>query len=336
METKLKVIADTADISLDEARLALELSDGDVERALEMVPYVEKSMIVVQGKFVCGRTTKLYGIFRLLGEGREGQLLDFGLAISYNLSDVDSPISANPEAFRKVVDQLFIQTETSQLHTFLTGFYENLGAAQINQIYHFIKKDDRLELTNFLAEIVGKIWGGSERVEVSAETFLFTKVQCQKKGLIEADVEETDSDESGDPNLTIYLETEPIISAVKGKTIEKFKLDELIPLRVIDSREAGRYLGQILSNDDGLAIGVLKDVYYKELSNRYVATVEFGPKINGRFMIDSSVRLATYTDIPQKEIVATSEEQKSSPINSTYIMSLLIIFLLILILFFTR
>lgn len=333
METKLKVIADTADISLDEAKLALELSDGDVERALEMVPYVEKSMIVVQGKFTCGRTTKLYGIFRFLGDGREGQLLDLGLAISYNHSDVDSPISANPEAFRKVVDQFFIQTETSQLHTFIAGFHQNLGAAEVNQIYRLIKAEDQHELINFLAEIIGKIWGGSERVEVSAETFLFTKVQCQKKGLIEEVESETETEESDDSNLTIYLDAEPIISAVKGQTIDKFKLEELIPLRVIDSREAGRYLGQILSNDDGLVVGVLKDAYYKEISGRYVVTVEFGPKINGRFMIEPSVRLASYTDIFKEEEAATQIKDRSS---LPYVLSLVIVLLSLFVLFFTR
>ncbi len=317
METKLKVIAETADISLDEAKLAYELADGDLERALTMIPFVEKSIIIVHGKFVCGRNNKLYGIFRLVANGKEGQLLDFGLAMSYTLNDVDSPISANPEAFKKVVDSLFKQTDNNQVQTFLAGFYHQFGAAQINQIYHLIKEEREVELRNCFSDLVGKIWGNSERVEVELETFQLTRVQCEKKGLLSNITPMDEDDIEEDVNLTIYLETEPIISAVKGKTIDKFALGDLIPLKIVDDREAGKYLGQILSNDIGIAVATIKDFYFKELSERYMVTVEFGPKINGRFMIEPSVRLASYSDVPEVDAAAsTAEYQNFSTINS--------------------
>lgn len=90
-----------------------------------------------------------------------------------------------------------------------------------------------------------------------------------------------------------------MISPVKGKTIDKFAQDELIPVKIVDQREAGRYLGSILSNEHGFALGQFKDVYYNEVSSRYQVTVEFGPKMYGRFVIDPSVRLATFTDVAQ-------------------------------------
>lgn len=297
MDAKIRVVSETASITMEDAKMALELADGVVERALELVPYVEKSIVVVHGRFVCGKQTKLYGIFRMLGQGRDGQLLDFGLAMSYTQSDIDTPISASPEAFKKIVDALFRENETSQTHSFLAGFYDRLGVAQVYQVYALAKEGKMKEVNDIFTEMVGKIWGGTERIEVETKVSLVTKVQCEKSGLLDKvdTVEGTGGIEGS--NLTIYLETEPMISPVKGKTIDKFVINDLLPVKITDQREAGRYLGRILSNSFGMAFGQLKDVYYNEISNRYQVTIEFGPKVNGRFVIEPSVRLATYADI---------------------------------------
>lgn len=297
MEAKIKIVSETAGITMEDAKMALELADGVVERALELVPYVEKSIVVVHGRFVCGKQTKLHGIFRMLGQGRDGQLLDFGLAMSYTQSDIDTPITASPEVFKKIVDALFKENETSQIRSFLSGFYDRLGVAQVYQIYALAKEGMFKEVNDLFLEMVGKIWGGSERIEVETKVYLVTKVQCEKSGLLDRvdDTNQADGEEGA--NLTIYLETEPMISPVKGRTIDRFPPNELIPVKITDQRDAGRYLGRMLSNQFGIAFGQLKDVYYNEVSNRYQVTIEFGPKINGRFVIEPSVRLAGYADV---------------------------------------
>lgn len=334
METKLKIIADTADITFEEARLAFELADGQVERALEMVPYVEKSFIIIQGKFTCGRTTKLYGIFRLLGNGKDGQLIDFGLAMSYSENDVQTSIEANPEAFKKVIDQLFKHTETTQVHSFLNGFFNIIGAAQINQFYQFIKGDKKKELEEYFGTLVNKIWGNSERVETEVCTYLLTKVQCEKKGLISSETSKNTTEQTDDAGLSIYLETEPIISAVKGKTIEKFASGELIPVKIIDQREVGNYLGQMLSNNMGIAYGKVIGYLYKELSARYLVTVEFGPKIYGRFVIDPTIRLDTVKDVELDLNSPVDDQNISKNISIDPALFLLLGMILMLLLFF--
>ncbi|AZR73676.1 hypothetical protein BBF96_09935 [Anoxybacter fermentans] len=333
MEAKLKIITETADISMEEAKLALELADGNVERALELVPYVEKSIVIIHGKFTLGRNTKVYGIFRLLGEGREGSLLDFGLAMSYNKDEVESPISASPEVFKKVIDQLFEQTENTQVHTFLAGFYDQIGPAQVNQIYQFIKENKDIELKNLFRNIIGKIWGSSEKVEVELETFLWTKIQCEKKGLVDEELVSKTEKDSLSSNLTIYLDAQPIISPIKGKTIDKFALNEPIPLKIVDERELGKYLGKVISNEFGIAVGSIKGCYYNEKTDRYQVEVEFGPKINGRFIIEPSVRLATYTEI-QKEFKSGEKDEDLQSSSLSPILYLLLGMILMLLIFF--
>jgi hypothetical protein len=297
MEAKIKIVSETAGITMEDAKMALELADGVVERALELVPYVEKSIVVVHGRFVCGKQTKLYGIFRMLGQGRDGQLLDFGLAMSYTQSDIETPITASPEAYKKIVDSLFKANETNQIRSFMSGFYDKLGVAQVYQVYALAKEGMMKEVNDLFQEMVGKIWGGSERIEVETKVYLMTKVQCEKTGLLDRMEDSKDDEGTDGSNLTIYLETEPMISPVKGRTIDKFMPNELIPVKITDQRDAGRYLGRILANQFGIAFGQMKDVYYNEVSNRYQVTVEFGPKINGRFVIEPSVRLAGYADV---------------------------------------
>ncbi len=295
-EAKLKLIVESSGISLDEARMVLELGEGDVDRALDMVPYVEKSNLIIHGKFSLGRNIKLYGLFRLVAQGREATMLDFGLAMSYDQNEFNSPLFVTPEAFKKIIDESFKKNEVTQIHSFLAGFYEHIGASQISQMYYLIKEDQNQDLIVLFENLIEKIGGGNERLEVELKTFLMTRFQCEKKGLLEPENTITEAD-SSDSNLTIYLETEPIISPLKGKTIDKFEVDELIPLKITDNGEVGMYQRKMMSDESGLTLGMIKDIDFNEVTNRYHVTVEFRPKINGRFMVDSSVRLATYSDI---------------------------------------
>lgn len=334
MESKLKIIAETADISQQEAELALNLADGDVERAIDLVPYVEKSIVIVHGKFTCGRNSTLKGVFRMVGHGREGLLLDFGLAMSYDKDTVEVPISTNPEAFKKVIERLFKQTENNQVHTFLAGFYEEIGPSKINKMYHLIKDENELELKSLFRDIISSIWGSSEYIKVDLEHYMMTKMQCEKKGIIQPEPEAATQEESDDePTLSIYLETAPIISPVKGKTIEKFKPGELIPLNIIDEREAGKYLGRMLTEELGFALAKMVDCHYNEGTERYKVEVEFGPKINGRFIIEPSVRLATYSEVEEEVIEDKPEDLNLSVDTMLYIFLGVIIIILFFIIF---
>ncbi|MCK4259238.1 MAG: DUF4899 domain-containing protein [Halanaerobiales bacterium] len=335
-ESKLKYICETEAISLDEAQMALELADGEIERALELVPYVEKSMILIHGKFVFGRTQKLYGIFRVLAQGKEATLLEVSLAMSYVKNELDAPLSANPEAFQKIIEELSKETQITQVHSFLAGFYKQIKAAKISRMYHFIKEDQKQELNDLFNNLISKLGGGVEKVEVKLKTFLMTRVQCEKKGFLESESNILSNNVDSSSGLTIYLETEPIISPLKGKTIEKFSIEEFIPLKIIDHREAGTYLGKVLSDESGIAFAKIKEIQVSESSNRHHVTVEFGSKINGRFVIEPSVRIATFSGI-------TNDANNSKTVKSTEMQSLnfivigaLVIFLFMILFILTR
>lgn len=334
MDAKLNVISESAGISLDEAKMALELAEGDVEQALHLVPYVEKTIFVIHGKFSCARNPKLYGIFRIISNGREGLILDLNLALSFNSAEVDASIAADPEAFEAIVNNIALKTDHGQAYAFKLGFYEHLGAAEVNQMYQLAKEGNLEDVQEVLRGVVGKVSPVSDKnVDVEIKTYIFTCIQAEKKGLIEEDFETKPVNEEAiaSSQLSIYLDTEPLISPVKGKTIDKFVEYEPLPLKITDEREAGKYLGRVLSDESGIAIGRIKEYYLSEHSNRYNVTVEFGPKIMGKFILDPNVRITTYSETPVEEL---KEKTTKSPTQvSTFLVVTAGIILLFLMLY---
>lgn len=335
LENKIKIISETASISFEEARQALELADGDIEKALQYTRYVEKGYFTLQGKFVCGKTSKLYGVLYMLAHGSNGELLEFGLAVSYNEDDMEAPIHAAPEIFKKVLDELFRSNESSQIHSFLSGFYEQLGTAQIYQLYQFVKENRSEDVVTYFKGIMSKIFRSSERIDLEINSMLLSEVQCENNGLIAPQAKNANGEEDGSPLLSIYLETEPLISPGKGKTVDKFVAGELIPVRITDKRDAGKYLGKIMSNEFGIAFGQLKEYYYHQDTDRFRVTVEFGPKINGQFIIDPMVRLATAPDLLKDDTVPVAEAlvKKRPVLDSTATVALLVAVIILLVIF---
>lgn len=338
METRIQVIADAAGISYEEAQQAYELAEGDIEKALDFVRYVEKSYFALHGKFVVGKASRLYGIFNLIGLGREGQPVDFGLAVSFSPKDVEALLTASPEVFKKIVAEAYKECDSSHVHGLLVAFYEHISTAQIYQIYQFIKEGKKEELHDYFKGIMGRIFGSTERIELELHHVLMSKVQCAKNGIIPRENEPVVEEGDGEPNLTIYLDTEPIISPGKGKTIDKFRLDEMIPVRITDKRDAGKYLGKMLANEYGVAFGQLKETYFHESTDRYWVTVEFGPKINGRFVIDPMVRLADSPDF-NKDLPEVPGQRKPRFLldnNTTIVLLVTVIILLVIFIVWTR
>lgn len=339
MEAKLNVISESAGISLDEAKMALELADGDVEEALHLVPYIEKTIFVLHGKFSCARNPKIHGIFRIISNGREGLILDLNLALSFNSSEVDASIDADPEAFEAIVNDIALKTDHGQAHAFKLGFYEYMGAAEVNQMYQLTKAGDLESVREILRGVIGKVSPGSDKTaDVEHRGYIFTCIQAEKKGLIKERIETKPANEevAASSQLSIFLDTEPLISPVKGKTMDKFVENEPLPLKITDEREAGKYLGRILSNESGVAIGRVKEYYLTEQSNRYNVTVEFGPKILGKFILDPNVRITTYAETSIEEQPKRKVTQSSAQVSTILVVTAGILLLISMLYFFSR
>ncbi|KXS44566.1 MAG: hypothetical protein AWU54_709, partial [Candidatus Frackibacter sp. T328-2] len=75
MDSKSKVIQDNTSLDEEEAKLALDLAEGDLEQALQMVEYVEKSFFTLQMKFQTESSNKMYGLVSIIADGKNGDLL---------------------------------------------------------------------------------------------------------------------------------------------------------------------------------------------------------------------------------------------------------------------
>ncbi|SDC38008.1 MULTISPECIES: hypothetical protein [unclassified Candidatus Frackibacter] len=329
MDSKSKVIQDNTSLDEEEAKLALDLAEGDLEQALQMVEYVEKSFFTLQIKFQTESSNKMYGLVSIIADGKNGDLLKLGVACSYHRDDVGLGISN--QAFNQTIEEIKSESNSSYDSNVQQAFHDNLNSADVFELFTKTKQEEIQETKFMVEDILNEIF--DKRVEVMVESELMTKAQVQQLIEItyESDLEETVQDE--ETELSIYLKCTPIISAVKGIRAGDLEVGDKLLVRIVDRREVGRYLADLISTEDQqIAIGVIDQIYFNEDSKRYTLMIEFGPNIYGKLLIDSEVKLALAHELNKNNNNQEAKELSTTMVQLDISRSLLFLFSILIIL----
>ncbi|KXS40162.1 MAG: hypothetical protein AWU54_2076, partial [Candidatus Frackibacter sp. T328-2] len=125
----------------------------------------------------------------------------------------------------------------------------------------------------------------------------------------------------------------PIISAVKGIRAGDLEVGDKLLVRIVDRREVGRYLADLISTEDQqIAIGVIDQIYFNEDSKRYTLMIEFGPNIYGKLLIDSEVKLALAHELNKNNNNQEAKELSTTMVQLDISRSLLFLFSILIIL----
>jgi hypothetical protein len=334
MDSKLQVIQENTDLDEKEARLALDLANENIEEALNMVEYVEKPFFTLHIKFEKkGHSNPVYGLISLLCNGRNGDLLSLNVVATYDRDILDVGLDISNEAFEQTINQIKDESSSAYDDEIKQFFYNEIHSADIFELFTMTKEDEirciEVEIEDILNDIFNKA------VEVNITANLLTKMQVeQTSAMIETDVEETEEDEETKIGLSIYLKCAPIISAVKGTRAKDLEVGDQVLVRIIDKREIGSYLANLLSSgEDSITSGVVNQVHLNEKSNRYTIMIEFGPEIHGKLLVDSEVKLALAEDLQSNEKKEAGGKEKEIFQNKNLNLSPPILFLFVALLF---
>ncbi|MCK8823750.1 hypothetical protein [Fuchsiella alkaliacetigena] len=323
MDSKLKVIQNATNLNKEEASLALDLAEGDIEKALEMVDYVEMVFLVLQIKFQIKQSGgKVYGLISIIANGKQGDLLSLNIATAYNREVQETNIDISNEAFVQTIKQIRREQDSSYNLEIKKAFNNTLNSAKIFDLFANVKENELELVSNQLRQILGSVFESQVEVELNAE--VITKAQAKQKTHLDLQIETEDIEEGATEEeqgevaeekeerdkLSIYLKCAPVISAIEGVKTENLEIGEEILVRIVDKREIGRYLADLICTEENqVARGVINDIYFNEDSGRYTVMLEFGPSIFGKVLAEGEVKLALAESLEVEENEEEPEEE---------------------------
>mgnify|MGYP006288791659 CR=1 FL=1 len=335
---KVKVIADTLEIDEDSAKMALKLAEGELEKALKMEQYVDKKYLVIQGKFNYGGYNKFYGLFVLIADGKEGEIMKTEIAISNQAEDTNISLRVDSNVFIKTLKQ-FDNNNPNQASKLRLLLNDNIKPAKLFEFLEQAKDNDINGITQDLkARFEREV---EEEVELRLRAKAKTETQLKKlhPDFFEVDEEEDeDKGDDGDNKLgvNITLNCIPIVSPTFGYKITDLDIGSELLIKVVDQREMGQYLNNLLSSDVGAVVGTIEGIDYKEKSERYAVLLRLSSSVYGKIYIEPEIKLATPESEQEKmEGLKAAEEDddfiSQNIITTTLLVGLIIILLLIIV-----
>lgn len=320
---------ETLDLTEENAKLALDLAEGDLDKALEFSSYVDPVIMVVMGSFILGRKNREFGLFSFIAHGREGRSLSVHSIINYREELGMMSLGTSPEAFINDLEELKEKGEDRSGSRLLSFFYKDLASSDVNSLFSMARDGDEEEITDTLAQGIKSFFG--RHIELRTHTLLLTPLQCETRKIQLEDTKEEEEEEKEERTLSMQLETSPIVAPNKGKPIHKFRVGEEIPVVIVDMTEVGRYMASLLmKKGKNFVYAEITEILYDEETERYQVFLHFGPKIEGRFLVEPQIRLAAKEILPEE---TESEEESGKNKKRKVDWLMVIIFTLGLLLF---
>ena len=333
---KVQVIADTLEIDKDSAEMALKLAEGDLDKALEMEDYVDKKYVIMQGKFNYGGYNKFYGLFILIADGKEGEVIEAKVAISNEVEDTNISLRVDSNVFIKTIEQLKNDnpSHASKLRLLLN---DEINPAKLYEFLDQARDNNFNEITQIIkTRFERKV---EEKVELRLRARVKTKTQLKK---VHPDFFQSDGDDedekTGDDSdnklgVEITLNCIPIVSPTFGYKITDLDVGSELLVKVVDQREMGQYLNNLLSSDVGAVAGTIKEIEFKEKSERYSVLLQLSENVYGKIYVEPEIKLSTPKSEQEKmERLKKSQNEDEHLLKNDMVTIILLVGLIIILL----
>lgn len=262
----------------------------------------QEQILVIRGRYKYGGRNKTYGVLELIGEQDAANFSYIDLVSSSDNATYDLLLDLTNQDFRDQLQQL-VKMANSQDENIIQQMRKNLSVAEILEILTDGQEEKLQEIIRekIEDEIQEEIelelnWGflsRSELREVYPERFK-TEDEATTDDLTGEEMESLSDYEGSENELNIEmkLNCSPVISAISGKLITSFSVGDEILLRITDKRELTGELKNKIKISNGLGVGTIKKIEYKEEIDRYSVLVELGNKIYGQLMVGPKVMLS--------------------------------------------
>lgn len=305
------------------AKLLIKFTGGDTNGAMEILRSVDRDIFIVKGKFI-GQTINLYGTFiilynvklksfdkvEVLAKSEDKAAIEFDFEKKWDQFAEDIVAFKKRDITEISIHEKFMNYINSQrTHIF---FDSKLNSRKE-------KETSEEEFKRFFVDVVSAVIGDVDvAIKLRLERTDIFDVNKAKTGsfFIEEDLDEPDEqkiDKTSD-NQFLFLDIEPVLSPVSGKSISDIEPGDRIGVKIIDERPVASYICELLNGKDSNS-NLLKTVFAKlkdleKTDDGYFLSVEFGPGIYGNSYFAEDVKI----EVPEedkKESRVKKEKSKS-------------------------
>lgn len=299
MKDKIHLIVEETDCEPQEAKVALEISQYNVEHAIRLVSGAFRSILVIKGKFNIV-SSNLYGLLILIFNVREKSLLRCRTIVSYNPVVYETDLSLYWHEFEK------------KLYTYRLreGSIQSLTQELESLLNELVSQEDRRDFfLKLKQDIKGTEWVGKKLNRIFAEKFidepvalLLAREELNLNQFRHLNDKQSSSVVSKDTisfteNNPLVLEIEVVNSKV-GVVAGSVKIGDEIFTLVTDNRDIGRYLTHLLggkSKDGLMPIPSMVEKVEKENGKIRLQT-RFTSGIIGSVVVDSGTKIKLVKD----------------------------------------
>ncbi|WP_018248489.1 DUF4899 domain-containing protein [Orenia marismortui] len=297
MNEKIDIIKSTLGVNQNQAEKALNLANGDLDKAIDMIDYIIENHIVIHGKISYGKYNKTYILFSIIANGKKGEIIKVDLASTSKSSLYNINLDIDHKIFVKTLSEID-KRERKNINNDINFNPKRLfTAAEIFELFNIIQNGKEDKIKNiFKDKIEGLV---KEAIDLDLYTSIMTKVKLENYYpdlFSEEENKDQDNSEQKEDNklgLDVNLNCIPLISPSYGKKVTELDIGDKIVVEISDTSEIGRYLSNLLKTSEGVTFGSIKKIDFIKETGRYSVLIEFGPSIYGNLIVSSELKIET-------------------------------------------
>lgn len=320
-DSGIEILVDRTKCDRKLAAVMLEFTDGNVEKAENIIRSMPKDIAVVTFRFTSEHAGR-FGVGVLVYNLHDGHLERNEVLVSGDTGVYDIDLDAETGHLVEQVREYARHPDTDQensktLKDLVTAkdFLDELAKLSEDR-QTTVKEDLKALFDDHLSRVLEDL---ELKIEVNARFIDSFQYYRGEKEFVEREqnqVEEAAEEEKNDVEpekkewkneSIVILNTQPVISPVTGKPIPKLKAGDTIFVQITDKREIGSYLKKLLHGEmersgkyEHLAADV-EELEYSTNTENVNLFVKFGPGVYGRLLVPRDLKIQVPVEVQEEE-----------------------------------
>ncbi|NIM03704.1 hypothetical protein GTN66_06110 [bacterium] len=296
MRENVKILMEETGCDEGQAELALHSTGNNLEKAIKSINLLLRYIVVLKGKFICDQTN-VYGQFIVISHLQQKRVVRLGAIVTYDPAIYQGTLDCKWRDFEKrlYADRL----SEGCAHELIQKLEQNLNwqiASDYRKSFFQNLKDRNYEETiGILESIISKSLEDSRlKVEMDVEELNLSQFKFPQEPPILAEGRVNPSlneagESAGRKESTIVLNTELVTDGSSSSVeIEKLRKNDLILVKILDSRDIAQYLSRLLGGCKGEEVVPLSAIVeeVRDQGKQWVVRTRFSPGISGVALVE--------------------------------------------------
>lgn len=296
MRESVKILMEETGCDEGQAELALHSTGDNLERAIKSINLLLRYIVVIKGKFMCNQTS-VYGQFIVISHLHQKRIVRLGAIVTYDPAIYEEALDCKWRDFEKrlYADRLsegcvheLIQKLEQNLNWQITSDYRR-------SFFQNLKDRNYEETTGILRSIINKSLEDPQlKVEMDVEELNLSQFKFPQESTIfpEGGVKPSLNEAGESVNRkesTIVLNTELVTDGSSSSVeIERLRKNDLILVKILDSRDIAQYLCRLLGGCKGEEVIPLSTIVeeVREKGEQWAVRTRFSPGILGEALVE--------------------------------------------------